>query len=285
VTVGIKLIVEVLDNAPSTLTSGERMVLTVIAEWANDNTREARQSRQWTLDRVAYRAGLKRSGLKAVFQGLARKGCEVRLPIGETKAGEPIYAFEGTAMTFRIPHFPERGDCGIPSEGWPQHLRGDAVASERGGHGDPLPLNSPHKSPHVTDQNSPASSRFAPSSGGAQIPSQRATTDLDDVGDGSAPVEIDTNEPYDRLSVEHFTAARAEDRHLFRALVGDRLQSDGSKFTKGVWDADQFYTAFRKWKKKRPIEWPGKMLQRIADDNPGDGGVEDWLIYLGLETV
>jgi len=279
--VGIKLIVEVMERAPAELTSGERMVLVVIAEWANDNTREARQSRTWTLDTIAFRAGLKRSGLKAVFRGLAKKKCEVRMPIGETKSGEPIYAFEGTAMTFKIPDLPERVCHSDPSEGRPQHLRGDAVAPERGDHSDPLPLNSPHTSPHVTDQNSPASTRFAPSGGGTQIPSQRTSDVIDD---GPLPVEI-TNEPYDRLSVEHFTAARSEDRDLFRSLVGGKLSSDGSKFTKGVWDADQFYTAFRKWKRKRPIEWPGKMLQRIADDNPGDAGVEDWLIYLGLETV
>lgn len=151
---GIGLIVEVMDRAPDGLTSGERLVLLVIAEWANDSTRVARQTQNWTLDTICRRAGIKRSGLKSVLQGLARKGLEVRVPLA-VKDGRPVYAHEGKSMTFQVPTMPEWGRCGHPSErgghsvptsqeGMPQHPRGVAVASERGGHSHPHPLISPH---------------------------------------------------------------------------------------------------------------------------------------------
>lgn len=134
----IGLIVEVLDHAPPTLTSGERLVLVVIAEWANDKTREARQTNNWNLDTICHRAGIKRAGLKSVLQGLAKKGLEVRVPVKEV-GGNPVYAFEGTAMTFRVPKFDQRGGQGLPSErgghSTPTESRGDATASERGGCG------------------------------------------------------------------------------------------------------------------------------------------------------
>jgi hypothetical protein len=144
--VSINLIVEVLDRAPETLTSGERLVLVVIAEWANDNTREARQTHGWNLETICRRAGIKRSGLKSVLQGLAKKGLEVRVPV-KVKDGKPVYAYEGTALTFRVPLMPERGGHSIPSDG----SRGVATASERGGcgisEGRPQPPPSPQGSP------------------------------------------------------------------------------------------------------------------------------------------
>lgn len=150
----IDLILEVMDHAPADLTSGERLALIVIAERANDRTRIATQSARWTLDTIAHRAGVKRTGLKSIFQGLARKGCEVRVPVKVTDGGKPVFAFEGTALTFKVPNLAQRGGRSIPSavqrgghsiptesaEGMPQHPRGEAVASERGGHSHPQTL-------------------------------------------------------------------------------------------------------------------------------------------------
>lgn len=280
---GIKLITEVLDNAPDYLTSGERCVLIVIAEWANDGTRVARQSKSWTIETLACRSGLKMSGLRKAFRGLAQKGFEVRIPVRYSKTGEPVYAFEGTAMTFRVPTFPERGCHSITSEVSPQHPRGEPVASERGDHSHPHPLNSPHLSPQVTDQNSPASSRFAPSGAGFQVPAQRATKGGLDDDEGTQIVAI-INEPYEPPAASDYTRARATDRELFHYLVGENLKSDGSKFTEGTFRWDKFYDAFRRWNRKKKIEWPGKMLNKIAEDAP-EGGVEDWLMYLGLENM
>jgi hypothetical protein len=84
-------------------------------------------------------------------------------------------------------------------------------------------------------------------------------------------------------SVKNYTGARARDRELFHQLVGEKLKSDGRRFSEGTYEWHQFYDAFCKWKRKRSIDWPGKMLEKIADDSPQ--GVGDWLTYLGLESV
>lgn len=154
---GIGLIVEVMDHAPEGISSGQRLVLLVIAEWANDATRVAIQTKTWTLDTICRRAGIQRAGLKSILQGLAKKGLEVRVPIS-VKDGKPTFAYEGKAVTFKLPELAKRGCQDIPSErgradiptspeGMPQHPSGDAVASERGGHSHPHPLIYPSRNP------------------------------------------------------------------------------------------------------------------------------------------
>ncbi|WP_427422682.1 hypothetical protein [Lysinibacillus fusiformis] len=71
---------------------------------------------------------------------------------------------------------------------------------------------------------------------------------------------------------------RVEDRALFRELLGDKLRSDGSQWSKGVFETNAFYDAYRKVKKHR---WPGRRIQKIADDT----GLDDWLIDEGLEQI
>lgn len=112
----IDLILEVMDHAPANLTPGERMVLVVIAERANDKTRIAKQGKNWTLGTIARRAGVGRDGLRKIFQRLAKNGCEVRVALGTDSRGRPVFAYEGTAMTFKVPDFPKRGDAGTSSE-------------------------------------------------------------------------------------------------------------------------------------------------------------------------
>lgn len=166
----ISLIMEVLDHAPENLSSGERLVLIVIAEWANERTREARQTTNWTLDTVMHRSKLRKTGLKSALQGLAAKGCEVRKPLRWKDDSTPVFAYEGMQMTFLLPTFrdgtvvrnvnyhedderrkdppAERGGHSNPSrrEGMPEHPSGVATASERGGHSNPHPF-SPLKNP------------------------------------------------------------------------------------------------------------------------------------------
>lgn len=71
---------------------------------------------------------------------------------------------------------------------------------------------------------------------------------------------------------------REEDRTLFRDILGDKLISDGTRWTEGVYDVDKFYDAYRKLRKHR---WPGRRLQKIHDDM----GLDDWLIDEGLEQM
>lgn len=108
------------------LTAAERCVLFVVAERANEQTREMwhhRVDECHLVDRIASAVGVSRDGLKKVFQRLARRGLEVRVAISVTKAGKPVFAHEGRSMRFRLPEFPasvslpQRGDGGPFSEG------------------------------------------------------------------------------------------------------------------------------------------------------------------------
>lgn len=140
----IDLILEVMDHAPAALTSGERLVLVIIAERANDKTRVAKQSKTWTIDTIAHRAGVGRDGLRRIFQRLEKNGCDVRKKLGTDSRGKPVFAYDGTAMTFQVPHLArrdgstpseaERRDAGTASDGQevvPQSARGGTVVRQR----------------------------------------------------------------------------------------------------------------------------------------------------------
>ena len=132
----IELIVEVLRHAPCDLTPAERLVLIVIAEAADRNTRKCWPSREL----IAQRTGLGLSGLKKTFQRLAAKGYEVRIPIGKDKGGRLVFAHERHRTEYLLPRFDihspaERGDVEAPTgsrEGTPQGLSGGTVGSKRG---------------------------------------------------------------------------------------------------------------------------------------------------------
>lgn len=102
--------------AARALTVSERTVLLVIAERAHETTRE-----MWgyKLDGVTQFEflcevlGIAPSGLTEILKKLAsreidgRKGAlEVRVELGKTKAGKPVFAYRGRAMKFRLPELP-----------------------------------------------------------------------------------------------------------------------------------------------------------------------------------
>lgn len=185
-----------------------------------------------------------------------------------------------------------RDTCPAPGEGVPSKWR---EGYPRDGGNPSLEMEGAKNRPdeHTTrtnqgsDQSSTTTSgRFAPSSGGgAKVPKQRSWDDLDRDQNVADEFVTMTNEPPPRSASENLSDARQRDRELFRTLVGDKIRTDGSVFgAEGTYRWDQFYTAFRKWKRDKPIRWPGKMLERIADDAP-TGGVEDWLLNLGLESA
>lgn len=105
---GIKLVVEVLDHSPETLTLRDRLLLIVIAEKANDTTREGWPG--WRL--IAKRMGWtshKDGGKNAVSTALAelaKHGVEVRVPIGKDKSGRLYFAAHGHQSTYRLPRLP-----------------------------------------------------------------------------------------------------------------------------------------------------------------------------------
>lgn len=97
--VGIKLIVEVLDHAPGDLTAGELVVLLVLAEYANDVTRQA-----WPgMDLLTRRARMQPDTIGKALRRLSGRGLEVRTPIAWTKAGKPVFAHHGRQTSYWIP--------------------------------------------------------------------------------------------------------------------------------------------------------------------------------------
>lgn len=91
------------------LTVAERAVLLTIAERSNEKNREMWRHRGDTLtlfERICKVTGMDRSGLTKALRRLAAHGVEVRVQIGTTKAGAPVFAHRGTAMRFHLPELP-----------------------------------------------------------------------------------------------------------------------------------------------------------------------------------
>jgi hypothetical protein len=88
-----------LSPAGSTLSPAERLVLYAIAERAPRATRVARQGGQddWRLDRIV---GVR---LSDVLSRLARRGIDVRCPVGYDSAGRPMYGGRGRAAVYWLP--------------------------------------------------------------------------------------------------------------------------------------------------------------------------------------
>jgi hypothetical protein len=96
--------------------------------------------------------------------------------------------------------------------------------------------------------------------------------------------EDGVNRPAEAAAPEkiEFGDWRATDRALFKdAIEGERLTSDGSFWNPGTWSVDDFYDAFRKRERGKPLQWPGRYISGMVDTN----GVEDWLCSQGLEIV
>lgn len=99
---GIRLIVEVLTRAPEALTHREKLLLVVLAEDANDDTRITWNSVE--RPEVLRGAKLSRSQLYAVLKSLTAKGVLAKLAAGQRN---------GTAK-YRIPPFDALQCPGIP---------------------------------------------------------------------------------------------------------------------------------------------------------------------------
>ena len=167
---GYRLYRHVLDHAPADLTSGERLLLLVIADDANDNTRTG-----WPgTDLLTHRTGLSPDGITKTFRRLANRGLEVRVPISTDAAGRPIFAVRGRRTTYRVPVLPERADAPKPdpqgdhSHGMPGPQGGQSGGNARTtvpecpDHSPPLPgpqsgpsPQSPHSPHHARTQDDP----------------------------------------------------------------------------------------------------------------------------------
>lgn len=111
---GIRLIVEVLNSAPEALTHREKLLLVVLAEDANDDTRITWNSVE--RPEVLRGAKLSRAQLYAVIKSLVAKDALERLAAGQKN---------GTAK-YKIAKFPESQCLGIPDTEPPSQRPGNA---------------------------------------------------------------------------------------------------------------------------------------------------------------
>ncbi|MFE2832240.1 hypothetical protein ACFXI6_14500 [Streptomyces mirabilis] len=101
---GIKRVVDVLQNAPKDLTAAERMVLVAIGENVRDGDPTRLTWPDFNVHTLAERTGLTGKGsLKAALQRLGKRGLEVRVPITSGKDGRPVYALPGKQCRYRFP--------------------------------------------------------------------------------------------------------------------------------------------------------------------------------------
>ena len=130
---GVRLIVEVLDHAPEELTAVDRLLLIVIAENANDATREGYPGWELIARRMRW-ASHKDGGKNAVrvaLANLASRGVDVRVPITQGKDGRPVYAAHGHRTVYRLPRFRREADAA--------HLEGGQAVPTSNGEGGQSP--------------------------------------------------------------------------------------------------------------------------------------------------
>jgi len=112
--VGVRLIVEVLDHAPKGLPAGDRLMLVVLAEAANDRTRECYPG----LDTLAHRTDVEDRSVRRTLTRLSEAGLIERVPVGVDRTGKPVYAHRGHRTTYRIarlrPEHEEKEDTTVP---------------------------------------------------------------------------------------------------------------------------------------------------------------------------
>jgi hypothetical protein len=101
---GYELYRHVLNHAPDDLDPAARLVLAVIADDANERTRKSYLG----MPLLAHRAGMQPDTVGKALRRLAKAGFEIRVPIGKSKSGKPVYAAKGNRTTYLIPVFPER---------------------------------------------------------------------------------------------------------------------------------------------------------------------------------
>jgi len=146
-----KLVREVLAGAPHGLTAGEWKVLVVVAERANDETRQCYPG----LPLLADETNLSEDGVTKALQRLAARGLELRVPVLDD-AGQPrrdrrgrlVYAYPGHQTTYRLPELAERNEH--------KRLREESAARRKAG------LRSTQMAGQVSTQNSGMGGRESP---------------------------------------------------------------------------------------------------------------------------
>lgn len=98
---GYHLYREVKRYAPDDLDTGELALLLILADEANDQTRECFPG----MDELCTYMRMTADGIGRILQRLARRGIELRAPVGKDKNGRVVYARKGVRTTYVIPRF------------------------------------------------------------------------------------------------------------------------------------------------------------------------------------
>lgn len=102
-----KIVSEVLDHAPASLSPAERLVLVALAEWSTEPDRKC-----WRpVEQLQQRTGLSPSGLRATLGRLAAQGLDPRVPLSVTDTGRRVYSRTGRTTTYRVPQLDPPGGC------------------------------------------------------------------------------------------------------------------------------------------------------------------------------
>ncbi|RJL21086.1 MarR family transcriptional regulator [Bailinhaonella thermotolerans] len=91
------------------LTPAERLVLMIIAERANEQSRRMwryRSDESTLHDLLARRVGVSSGQLTRILGRLSRRGLEVRVPLKYDRRGRPVYGRRGHACDFQLPELP-----------------------------------------------------------------------------------------------------------------------------------------------------------------------------------
>lgn len=95
--------------AAADLTAAERLVLLVIAERANEATREMWRHKVDGVslsERIREATGMDKTNLSKVFKKLASRGLEVRIPVSVAANGRVVYSCRGRTTRFHVPTLP-----------------------------------------------------------------------------------------------------------------------------------------------------------------------------------
>lgn len=166
---------DVLDNAPADLGPAERMILLVLADLADESTRQC----SWPIDVIEHQTGLSADALRKAFQRLGRRGLDPRVRIGTDRRGNAVFAYEGKSLTYRVPRFDQRPTpyARTPGGGIKRrddrpttdHMRGGTTVPQRWDDGpSEVGPSSPRggttvpPNPCSQDPNFPSGARFAP---------------------------------------------------------------------------------------------------------------------------
>ena len=92
---------EVKRYAPGDLDTGELALLLILADEADETTRECFPG----MDELCAYMRMGADGVGRILQRLAKHGLEVRVVIDKDKIGRPVYAKRGTRTTYKLPRF------------------------------------------------------------------------------------------------------------------------------------------------------------------------------------